>query len=365
MNKAIYINGVIGSTETEKGVELLDVVAQVNSAPEATAYDVYINSEGGFVDVGFDIYNYLRSIGKPITTIGTGVVASIATVIFLAGDTRKVTAGTQFMIHNPWLDGVQGNASELESFAADLKKIEKKLTDHYKSILNVSDEVISPLLRDETYLTEEQLQTLNFVNVTEPYRSVAKAYFKPVNNMSTLTEKDKNWISDLFTKALGKFRAKAKMVTDATGVEIVFADLADDGQVEVGMTATANGTAANGEYVMPSGETYVFEAGTLTEIKMPEGDDSEIEALKKENQELKDKLAQAEASAQDAAAKVEAVSKDAQNEILALKRAVNEKIGVTTPNDPPQNRKPADNNSDNRFKGKAEAVRNYLRTGKK
>ena len=55
---------------------------QVKRQPEATRFDVYINSEGGLVDVGFDIYNYLRSLGLPITTIGSGMVASIATVNF-------------------------------------------------------------------------------------------------------------------------------------------------------------------------------------------------------------------------------------------------------------------------------------------
>src|SRR5690554_1118295 len=101
MTGKIYINGLIGSDEREKGVELVDVIAQVRKQPNASSFNVYINSEGGSLNIGFDIYNYLKSLGLPITTIGTGMVASIATVIFMAGQKRVVTPGTRFMIHFP------------------------------------------------------------------------------------------------------------------------------------------------------------------------------------------------------------------------------------------------------------------------
>ena len=85
MTGNIYISGQIGTFDGTPGTELIDIVSQVKSQPKATAFNVHINSEGGLVDVGFDIYNYLKSLGKPITTIGSGIVASIATVIFMAG----------------------------------------------------------------------------------------------------------------------------------------------------------------------------------------------------------------------------------------------------------------------------------------
>ena len=80
MQGNIFINGLIGSFGTEQGVELIDIIQQVKKQPNATSFKVNINSEGGAVDVGFDIYNYLRSLGKPIETFGSGLVASIATV---------------------------------------------------------------------------------------------------------------------------------------------------------------------------------------------------------------------------------------------------------------------------------------------
>ena len=49
----ININGAIGKFEGEKSVELIDVISQVRKQPDATSFDVYINSDGGHVDVGF------------------------------------------------------------------------------------------------------------------------------------------------------------------------------------------------------------------------------------------------------------------------------------------------------------------------
>ena len=48
-----------------------------------------------------------------------------------------------------------------------------------------------------------------------------------------------------------------------------FYELADDDVVEVGAKASIDGQSADGEYVMADGNTYKFEAGTLTEIEEP------------------------------------------------------------------------------------------------
>ena len=98
MTGNIYINGSIGTFYDEngnvldQGVNLLDVILQVKNQPKAEAFKVYIDSPGGYVDVGFEIYDYLKSLNKPITTIGQGLVASIATVIFMAGGHKKAKA---------------------------------------------------------------------------------------------------------------------------------------------------------------------------------------------------------------------------------------------------------------------------------
>lgn len=311
MTGNIYISGQIGTFDGVAGVELIDVIGQVKKQPKATEFNVHINSEGGLVDVGFDIYNYLKSLGKPITTIGSGIVASIATVIFMAGSQRLIRENTPFMIHLPW-GGSMGTADELEKFADQLRSIEKMLIGFYTKSLNLEEQALLPLLKNETWLSPTQLTTLGFTT-SRQVKAAAKAFFKTNSTMNgTFSERDRHWMESLFTKVLGKFKNQHmfnKVVQDATGTEIDFTDLADDAVIEVGAMATIDGKPAEGEYVLPDGFTYVFSAGELTEIIEAE-EDAETEELKKENKNLKRQL------------------NSIRNEVLALKRQVTSNFSV-------------------------------------
>lgn len=310
----IYISGQIGTFEGVQGVELVDIIGQVKKQPEATEFHVHINSEGGLVDVGFDIFNYLRSLGLPITTIGSGIVASIATVIFMAGKMRLVRENTPFMIHLPW-GGSMGTADELEQFADELRAIENKLVDFYKKELNLEKEAILPLLKNETWLTPEQLTTLGFTN-SQPVKAAAKTYFKRESNMNgTFSEKDRHWMEGLFTKVLAKFKSTGalnKVVQDANGVSIDFTELADDATPEKGQKATIDGKPAEGEYVMPSGETYVFTAGELTEIKPAEepAENPELDAANARIAELEGEVAAANTERDSLKTQLASIKKD-------------------------------------------------------
>ncbi|MXN91299.1 Clp protease ClpP [Flavobacterium sp. Sd200] len=311
MTGNIYISGQIGTFDGTAGIELIDVVSQVKKQPKATAFNVHINSEGGLVDVGFDIYQYLKSLKKPLTTIGSGIVASIATVIFMAGDKRQVRENTPFMIHLPW-GGSMGTADELEQFAEQLRSIEKKMVAFYKKTLNVQEQAIMPLLKNETWLTGRQLASLGFTT-SRQVKAAAKAFINTNSMRGTFTEKDRHWMEGLFTKVLGKFKNTHifnKVVQDATGAEIDFTELGDDDLIEVGATATLDGAPAEGEYLMPDGYTYVFEAGELTEIIEPEEEEAETTALRAENKALKRQL------------------NTIKSEVLALKKQVGSRFNV-------------------------------------
>jgi len=77
---------------------------------------VRINSVGGDVDEGFAMYSELRRYAKEnnakITTLAEGRCASIATIIFLAGDVRIVTEYTEPFVHNAWCY-TMGNAKKI------------------------------------------------------------------------------------------------------------------------------------------------------------------------------------------------------------------------------------------------------------
>lgn len=300
MEGNIFITGLIGSLPIETGVELIDIISQVKKQPQATSFTVHINSEGGVVDTGFDIYNYLRSLNVPIKTVGSGLVASIATVIFMAGDTRILREGTQFMIHLP-MGGIDGTADQMEAYSKEIRVAEKKLIDFYKNAINTTDEAIRPLLVNETWLSNEQALNLGFATIEN--MPMAVAYFtNNLNTNITMTEADKSWIETLFApiKALINKPITAITVTDANGVIIEFADLVEGDLPKVEDKATVDGQPAEGEFLQNDGTTYVFTAGSLVEIKDAaadsEEDSVETKALKDENEALKAELATVTAS---------------------------------------------------------------------
>lgn len=314
MTGNIYISGQIGTFDGVTGTELIDVIGQVKKQPKATAFNVHINSEGGLVDVGFDIYHYLKSLGKPVTTIGSGIVASIATVIFMAGSKRLIRENTPFMIHLPW-GGSMGTADELEHFADQLRAIEKKMVGFYTKALSIEEQAIMPLLKNETWLTGKQLSALGFTTTPQQVKAAAKAFIKPQSPFMNgkFTEKDRHWMESLFEKVLAKFKHHHifnKVIQDATGAEIDFTDLPDDAVIEVGAIATVDGKPAEGEYLLPDGFTYVFAAGELTEIIEPEEDAEEATALRTENKALKRQL------------------NAIKSEVMALKRQVTSNYSV-------------------------------------
>jgi len=144
MKGNIYINGIIGTIidaegNTEKGVELLDVILQVKNQPKADSFNVYVNSPGGAVNTGFEIYDYLTSLSKPIKTIGQGIIASIATVIFMAGTERELRKGTEFFLHLP-RGGVNGSSDDITIYAKTIKDVEKRILKFYQDNTGLSEE---------------------------------------------------------------------------------------------------------------------------------------------------------------------------------------------------------------------------------
>ena len=90
---------------------------------------IYLNSPGGSVHAGLGIYDTMQYIGSDVATICTGMAASMAAVLLVAGEKGKRSAlqHSRVMIHQP-MGGMQGQASDMEI--------------NYKQIM---------LLRDELY----------------------------------------------------------------------------------------------------------------------------------------------------------------------------------------------------------------------
>ncbi len=122
---------------------------------------VFINSPGGEIFSGFAIFDMLKFITCPVTTIVTGFAASMGSILSLAADEGRRFAMPQakIMIHQPLLMGYQGLASECEIQAREILKTRDHLVKLYADQTGKSHEEIKKALdRDNWFTAEEALE---------------------------------------------------------------------------------------------------------------------------------------------------------------------------------------------------------------
>lgn len=118
------------------GTEVNDYTANVlqaqmlylDSVDNAKDISIYINSPGGSVYAGLGIYDTMQFINSDVQTICTGMAASMAAVLLVAGKEGKRSAlpHSRIMIHQP-MGGAQGQASDIEITAREIQKLKKEL----------------------------------------------------------------------------------------------------------------------------------------------------------------------------------------------------------------------------------------------
>ena len=86
---------------------------------------LYINSPGGSITAGLAVYDTIQFIRNDVTTICVGQAASMAAVLLAAGTTKKRFAlpHSRVLIHQPWMGGIQGQATDIEIHAKEILRI--------------------------------------------------------------------------------------------------------------------------------------------------------------------------------------------------------------------------------------------------
>jgi len=86
---------------------------------------LYVNSPGGSITAGLAIYDTLQFIKNDVTTICVGQAASMAAVLLAAGTAKKRFAlpHSKILIHQPWMSGLQGQATDIEIHAKEILRM--------------------------------------------------------------------------------------------------------------------------------------------------------------------------------------------------------------------------------------------------
>ncbi|NMH72785.1 Clp protease ClpP [Bacillus sp. RO2] len=132
---------------------------------EANGEDVtvYINSPGGYVDEGSEIYTELKNYSGHVEVQIVGLAASAASVIAMAGDKVKISPTAQIMIHNASM-GYRGDHRDMEKAAEILKVTDRAIVNAYVIKSGMSEEELLGKMADETWMGAQKALEYKFVD---------------------------------------------------------------------------------------------------------------------------------------------------------------------------------------------------------
>ena len=163
MAKRIKMKGpLISNNEYEAyeffGLEAVSAKSITDQFPEDINEDITleVNSNGGLVTVGSEIYTALKSHKGHVTVEVTGMAASAASVAIMGADTVKISPTAQIMIHKALLGYVSGNSDDLEKAVNALKSSDQAIVNAYVSKTGLSEEEIFKLMKNETFMSANE-----------------------------------------------------------------------------------------------------------------------------------------------------------------------------------------------------------------
>ena len=124
---------------------------------------VQINSPGGDVWAGVSIYDALKDLDAEVTVKVSGLAASIASVIAMAGDKIIMTPGSTMMIHRASMIAM-GNTDDMQKAIEMLKTVEEGIENIYVDRTGQTKEAVKDMMEAETWMSAEKAVELGFAD---------------------------------------------------------------------------------------------------------------------------------------------------------------------------------------------------------
>jgi ATP-dependent Clp protease protease subunit len=126
---------------------------------------MYINSPGGVVTSGLAIYDTMQYVKPPVSTMCTGLAASMGSLLLTAGEAgmRFALPNARILLHQP-SGGFQGQASDIERHAEDIIKMKRRLNEIYVKHTGQPYELIERTLDRDYFLTAEESREFGLID---------------------------------------------------------------------------------------------------------------------------------------------------------------------------------------------------------
>ena len=151
----IFVRGVIDDDLAST------VTAQLlfleNEAPENTI-NIYINSPGGSLTAALSIYDAMQYVGPKVATLCTGLAASGASLLLAGGvkGMRMSLPHAQILIHQPFTQGIQGQASDIQIHAQEVLNLRRRVDEIYAHHTGQDLERVHDDMERDRFFTAEQ-----------------------------------------------------------------------------------------------------------------------------------------------------------------------------------------------------------------
>lgn len=170
-NNTINIFDVIGADFMGEGFTAKRMSAALRSIGADKDVVVNLNSPGGDFFEGATIYNLLAEHKGHVTVNVSGLAASAASVIAMAGDTIKISKVGFLMIHNAW-GMIVGNRHEMTQAAEVFEKFDGTMRDLYAARTGLDVKEVEKLMDGETWLNASDAIEKGFANEVIEVKSV-------------------------------------------------------------------------------------------------------------------------------------------------------------------------------------------------
>jgi len=139
-----------------------DVQKVLDAFQDGDEIEVYVNSPGGVIDVGSEIYTLLRSKQNQVKIYITGEACSAASIVAMAAYCEM--APTALMMVHCVSTGVRGNHNDMEHTAEMLRTADAALSTAYAAKSGMSETDVLEMMNHETWLTAEQAKERGLVD---------------------------------------------------------------------------------------------------------------------------------------------------------------------------------------------------------
>lgn len=164
--RIIFIGDDDGAISVDSANAIIAQLLYLHSVDPGKEISMYINSPGGLITAGLAVYDTMQYITTPITTICIGMAMSFGAVLLAAGAKGKRFAlpNSRIMIHQPLTGGVNGQATEIEIEAREIRQNKQRLAE---ILSEHTGQPVERILRDSErnyYLSAEDAKAYGLID---------------------------------------------------------------------------------------------------------------------------------------------------------------------------------------------------------